>query len=309
MDIQSKIKEVYEHDNYIFVIFKSNFLFTTGFYVINNFETKESLSTVDSNDLLFKTIDREKIKNGVTIIEPNNSSYIDNYNPELLVDDLFDLVIFQKTNCFPSDIYRKETLKKSIRKEKIKDSLVYACYINDQRKILELAGKAKPSELDKKLQYTGTPLGFCAEHDFLEGFKKLVGLGANINKKSLAYTPIEIAFSHSDDIVFYLRDFHSEDLTEVVKKRGFLLALQNKNIKIFEMLLHFGADIVGKDPFFPVLHSFSDFDNLVGMKFILDHGFNINLKNKHNQTALQRAIQQKKIQSISFLENYTNSQT
>ncbi|MDE7294084.1 MAG: hypothetical protein K2N72_06640, partial [Oscillospiraceae bacterium] len=70
---------------------------------------------------------------------------------------------------------RAKVGKKLKAAEKFKQSLLYACYVGDTEKIIERAKTASKAQLNKKLDYIGTPLSFCAAHNDLEGFKKKYG--------------------------------------------------------------------------------------------------------------------------------------
>ena len=79
------------------------------------------------------------------------------------------------------------------------------------------------------------------------------------------------------------------------------MAKSCRNLKILQLLLDIGADVIGKNKSFPTLHNFADAQNIEGIKFILDHGFDINYKNENGQTALDRAMQGSKPETVEFL--------
>lgn len=306
MNVDDVIKQYYLKENYVYIVVKTKNSYTSGFYLIDieNSKAEYSNLTIQIFESLGKYISSSLVKNGITIFKYGTIDYIQYYNPELFIHDLMDLVLFQKYSLMPIEQERKNILQESIKKEKIKETLVYACYSDNREKIIEKGKIAKSSELEKKLQYSGTPLGFCAEHNFLEGFKLLANKGANVSKKSLAKTPIELAFEYSDEIVYYLYENHHEEFIESVNKKGFKLGINNRNENILQLLLKSGADLIGKDPYFPNLHNFVDAENTIGLKFLLEQGFDINIKNMHKETALERAIRTGKKQSIELLESY-----
>ncbi len=92
--------------------------------------------------------------------------------------------------------------------------------MNDMDKIKERAGRARKSDLDKVLEYSGTSLQFCSKHDNLEAFRLLAEKGANVGKRALTQTPLELAFRYSSDIVNYMSYAFPEVYQKEVKKEG-----------------------------------------------------------------------------------------
>ncbi len=66
--------------------------------------------------------------------------------------------------------------------------------------------------LNEKIEYFGTPLIFCAKHDFLEGFKAIAERGGDITKRSVGGTvsPIGEALNNSPVITLYIAQEHPE---------------------------------------------------------------------------------------------------
>lgn len=91
-------------------------------------------------------------------------------------------------------------------------TLVYACYVDDRSAILERAKTAGKTALNEKFEYFGTPLTFCAKHDFLEGFKALAERGADLTKSIVDGTvsPLGEAVRHSPAILRYVLEAYPE---------------------------------------------------------------------------------------------------
>ena len=300
--IRKTITKYYRGNNYYYLILKEKIETTSALYIPKNgFADYCNAGVKIFKDLVKDTIEAEDFPFGVTIITADSEKLITQYNPELFSSDLLELILFQEYNLKPLDEYQQAALEKSIKQEKIKNTLVWACYINDKAEFYKRLEKASKSQLDKNMKCVGTPLGLCAAHDDLEGFKMLLDKGANLLKKSFVSTPIQIAFSCSDDIVFYLLENYKDEVIAAIQKEGFLLACGNTNKSILETVYNLGADLIGDDPCFPNLHNFADANNVVGLEFLLDKGVDINLKNKNNKTALDRAIMQHNQEAIDFL--------
>ena len=96
--------------------------------------------------------------------------------------------------------------------EKFMQTLVYACYVDDRSAILERAKTASKTALNEKFEYFGTPLIFCAKHDFLEGFKAIAKRGGDITKRIVGGTvsPIGEALNNSPAITLYIAQEHPE---------------------------------------------------------------------------------------------------
>ncbi len=239
-----------------------------------------------------------KYENAVLVEE----KYISHYNVELFCEDVCELLLFQEYGVEPVEDERKETLKASIRAEKIKETLVYACYLNDTEKILERLEKATKAQLNKMLAYYGTPLGLCAENDNLEAFKAIAEKGADLNKVSLGERPLALAFINSPEIVLYIYENYREQFDKEVGKKGFRLAYKTKDLRVLELLRDYGCDMECKGANFPPLHNFADYNNLVGIQFFADNGANLNVLNAHKQTALDRARNMNSTEAVELLE-------
>ncbi|WP_462410098.1 ankyrin repeat domain-containing protein [Neobacillus sp. Marseille-QA0830] len=225
-------------------------------------------------------------------------------NPELFDQDIFELLNYQRYGLEPMDEERKEVLQKSLKAEKIKHTLVFACYLNDMDQIRALAACAKKSELDKVLEYRGTPLQFCSKHNNVEAFRLVAEKGANVGKRALGQTPLEIAFTYSSDIVNYILTEYPDIYEKEVKKKGFGIAIHCQNEALLENILKLGCDVNQDRKPFPPLHNFADYNNIVGIKFLLEHGVNIECRNQYKQTALHRAVRAENVAAIEMLLKY-----
>lgn len=246
-------------------------------------------------------------KPGIYILKYENAvlaeeKYISHYNVELFDADVCELLLFQEYGMEPVGDERKETLKASIKAEKIKETLVYACYLNDTEKILERLEKVSKAQLNKMLAYYGTPLGLCAENDNLEAFKAIAKKGADLNKVSLGERPLALAFINSPEIVLYIYENYREQFDKEVGKKRFGLAYQTRDLRVLELLKNYGCDMECAGANFPPLHNFADYNNLVGIQFFADNGANLNVLNVHKQTALDRAKNRNNTEAIELLE-------
>ena len=306
--LYSDIAKKIDSNHYYFAILATNNTFTSALYSVENNTIHYANKTVEVFKVFSDRIQQELKGTGVTIIyQENTPSFnvksIPKYNPELFDQDLFELLIFQEFGIKPASEERMTILESSIKKEKIKDTLVYACYANDTANIIERAKTAKKSHLNKVLEYTGTPLAFCAENNNLEGFMAVAEKGADINKKSLGSSPLQIAFKHTPDIVTYIYENHREAFDKEFNKRGFYLAADCTNRETLDFLLRIGGDLNTYDASFPHLHNFTDRNNLVGITFCLDNKVDINLKDKQKRTALNKAIMRNHTAAIALLKS------
>ncbi|MCH4285629.1 MULTISPECIES: ankyrin repeat domain-containing protein [Bacillota] len=242
--------------------------------------------------------------------------HIYKYHTQILVDskyiemDKLPLHYHQTCKLIISKEYNLMYYDKEIEKKKrdiLKQSLVYACYLNDTSKILKLLDKASNKQLNMKYECHGTPLGLCAENDNLIAFKAICEKGADLNKKSLISTPLEIAFDTSPDIVHHIYEHHYHQFVSEVKRKGFPIARRNKDISIFNYIKNLGCDMVCENSEYPPLHLFVECDNTIGIQYLADEGINLNLKNKKNQTALDRAKQLDRKKSVALLEKLLNT--
>lgn len=154
--------------NYCYLIEYTEYALTSGLYEISDNGVKYSNDTVTIFENFSKQIKALLQREGILLIwvESGNKptlKFVSHYNPELFIDDIFELILFQEYNIEPCDEERKHVLQHSLKAEKIKDTLVYACYENNTDKIMECIKNGKQSQLDKKLKYIGTPIGICAK--------------------------------------------------------------------------------------------------------------------------------------------------
>lgn len=227
------------------------------------------------------------------------------YNPELFWDDAMELILYQTYAVTPFDTERNAQLEESLRQEKIKKTLVYACYLNLADEInLLLSKKIGKGELNRNLKGKGTPLGLSIQKNNTDLAKKLLELGADPKKKSFVYTPLELAFIHSDEMVFYFFDHYKEYFIKAVTQKGFAIAGRNQNSEIYNLLIDLGCNPLGKDPTLPMPHVFVDHNNLYGLQFLAKYGINMEHKSKYKETAFERARRQEKTELISFFESF-----
>lgn len=233
--------------------------------------------------------------------------HITHFNTNLAVgDQAVILTIYQQYGLEPKLESEKKELAESVKAEKIKDTLVYACYLNDNEKIYEHLKNPKLSkaQLNKVLPIMGTPLIICAKNNNLEVFKALVEKGADPGKTFLKKeTPLSTAFTFSSsEIIRYIYEHHREQFDKEVT--GFDYAIATKDVEILQLLKDLGFDMHCEGDRWPPLHNFVDYKNLVGIKFLLDNGVDIHLRNQFGQTALERAERQGATEVVAFLKNY-----
>lgn len=230
--------------------------------------------------------------------------HIAHFNPELLYKGAECLAIYQEYGLKPENESGKQQLKEALKGEKIKDTLVYACYENNREKIMQYlaSDQLKKAQLNKVLNLCGTPLILCAKNDNLEAFKAIAEKGADIGKKFAGReTPLWTAMIYSYDIVQYIFENHREQFDKEVT--GFTYACYTKDVRVLQLLKDLGFDMCCEGQKFPPLHTFADYGNLVGVKFLLDNGVDANLKNQLGQTALERAQNGEMTEVIALLEN------
>lgn len=295
---------------YTYLILGTENSYTSGYFAISENEVSyDGHITVALFDKYRNEIKELMLGKGILCIKVDAGKLVEyglvnDTNPELFDTDVFELIIYQRYGLEPEEEERKEILQQSLKAEKIKNTLVFACYMNDMERIKELVTHASKSDLDKVLKYSGTSLQFCSKHDNLEAFRLVAEKGANVGKRSLAQTPLEIAFKHSSDIVNYIRLEFPEVYQKEVNKKGFGIALHCKDEALLENILRLGCDVNQERKPFPPLHSFADFNNIVGIKFLLDHGADLEGRNDCKQTALHRAIRRENVAAIEMLLEY-----
>lgn len=231
--------------------------------------------------------------------------YISHFNPDLIFSGADRLVIYQEYGLKPQCEDQKKELEEAIKAEKIKNTLVYACYVNDNDKIMEHLKKEKLSnaQLNKVLKLCGTPLILCAKNDNLQAFQMIAERGADIGKKFLGReTALMAAVVNSYDIVRYIFENYREQFEKEIK--DFSCATSCEDIRTLEMLKDLGYDMSGEGQKHPILHRFVDSRNLVGIKFLLDNGVDINMRNTYGQTALERAERNAWTEGATLLIKY-----
>ena len=252
----------------------------------------------------------EHFESGIHLYKFSNGEciekrYISHFVPETFFSGATELAIYQEYGLEPDDEFQKKRLADAIKAEKIKNTLVWACYIEDKEKIQDALDNSKltSSQLNKVLKLAGTPLIICAKHGDLESFKALVEKGADLSKKiSGEETPLMTAFRFSYDIVKYIFDNHREQFDKEVK--DFYCAGVSKDVRVYKLLKEIEFDFCLEGEKQPLLHCCARGGNMVGLKFLLDNGVDIELKNGFGQTALECAEYEGNIEVVEFLRNY-----
>lgn len=228
------------------------------------------------------------------------TQYISHYNTNLFRPE--SLALYQVFGLEPADDGGKKRLEEDIKAEKIKETLVYYCYENAPEKIKKWLEKPKKTQLNATMCGYGTPLIICTLNNDLESFKGIVEAGADLNKKSLGKSPLEFAMRYSSDIVRYIYENHREQFDKEVKRRGFLIGSYCQDTQILDLLREYGCDMNCEGEQAPPFHCFVDADNVVGIKYLIDHGISKEILNKAKQTPLERAKRQRKEKVIALLE-------
>lgn len=231
--------------------------------------------------------------------------HISHFNPELLFNGEDRLAIYQEYGLEPKDENGKKQLEQALKAEKIKNTLVYACYENDNEKIIQYlaSDKLNKAQLNKVLHLCGTPLIICAKNDNLQAFRAIAEKGADVSKKfSGRETALWTAMIYSYDIVQYIFENYRQQFDKEVT--GFLYACYTKDVRVLQLLKDLGFDLCCEGQKFPPLHTFVDYGNLVGIRFLLDNGVDVNLKNQFGQTALERAQNEDLTEVIALLEHF-----
>ena len=142
------------------------------------------------NDIFLEILnlmDSDELDNGLYSyysIDKKVIHHID-YNPELFSDDAMELILYQTYGVTPFDAERKAQLEESLSQEKIKKTLVYACYLNLADEIdLLLSKKISKGELNRDLKGRGTPLGLSIQENntdlgSVENYRELIKLAHN----------------------------------------------------------------------------------------------------------------------------------
>ncbi|MDM5248385.1 ankyrin repeat domain-containing protein [Lysinibacillus sp. G4S2] len=303
-------ESILREKTYTYLILGTKNSFTSGYFTIDNNEASyDGDITIALFNKYVSEIETFMQGQGVLCIKVDagilaEHCLVKDMNPELFDMDVFELLNYQRYGLEPMERERKDVLQKSLRAEKIKITLVFACYMNDMDRIRELVFRAKKSDLDKILEYRGTPLQFCSMHNNVEAFRLLAERGANIGKRALTQTPLEIAFKYSSDIVNYIHSEYPDIYEKEVIKKGFNIALHCQDVVLLEDILKLGCDMDQERKPFPPLHNFADTNNVIGIKFLLDRGANIECRNQYKQTALHRAIKARNTAAVQMLLKY-----
>jgi hypothetical protein len=305
--ILRKVDSLKLTQDFFFVMNKTIHLRYATAYETDNKEFKNLGNAEDLFQEIHDLMDNDELDNGIYSYYSIDKKIIHhtNYNPELFWDDAMELVLYQTYGVIPFDTERKAQLEESLSQEKIKETLVYACHLNlvDQIDLL-LSKKISKGELSRDLKGIGTPLGLSIQENNADLAKKLLELGADPKKKSFAYTPLELAFRYSDEMVFYFFDHFKEYFIKTVTQKGLAIAGLNQNAEIYKLLIDLGCDPLGKDPVFQMPHVFVDYNNLYGLQFLAEYGIDMKHKNKYKETAFERAQKQGKTELIKYLEAF-----
>lgn len=231
------------------------------------------------------------------------------YNPERMFNGIEYLTIWQEYGLEPLKEQDKEALADSIKAEKIKETLVWACYIGDKGQIRKHLSdpKLKPAQLNKKLDPYGNPLILCAINGDLESFAALLEKGADISKKpSCNFSPLITAFRNNRyDIVRFIFDNCRGQFDKEIKSFGDALLQDFSDERFYELLVEGGVDFGCQEGArYPTLHIYAENNNANGVKFLLSHGVNPNLLNKDRKTALQLAEAKNCEQTAEVLRSF-----
>lgn len=274
-------------------------------YINNN----EALAAhPDHEPLMWEIFDH--FESGIHLLRFSGGECIDRrhirwFNPERLFNGAMELAIYQEFGLEPSGEISKKYLAESIKAEKIKNTLVWACYIGDKELIKQRLNdpKLKPAQLNKSLKLAGNPLILCAKHDDLESFRAIAEKGADIGKKTAAeMSPLMTAFRCSYDIVMYFFENYREQFDKEVK--DFTCLTNDSDERLYPLLKSLGCDMMCEGRARPLLHTYAQSGNTTGLKFLLDNGVDIDLKDKSGMTALEFAERNNKKDAAELLKNY-----
>lgn len=230
--------------------------------------------------------------------------YISQYNPNVFHP--IELVIYQEYGLEPEGEYQKKCLNDAIKEEKVKKTLVYACFLNDNNRIMELLSKDKISknQLNMRLNLYGTPLQICAQNNNLEAFKAIAEKGADIGKSVMGGTALDDALRYSFEIVCYIYENYREQFDKEILAKYFGYFCKNTNYRLLQMIKETGLDLDDEGKKIPTMHNFAKAKNLIGLQFLIDNGANINSLDKEKKTALDLAEQKNLTEVAEFLRQH-----
>lgn len=305
--ILRKVEGLKLTQDFFFIMNKTRHLRYATFYETDGIGFRNLGNTKDVFLEIHDLMDNDELDNGIYSYYSIDKKIIHhiNYNPELFWDDAMELVLYQTYGVISFDTERKAKLEEILSQEKIKKTLVYACHLNlvDQIDLL-ITKKISKEELNRNLKGIGTPLGLSIQKNNADLAKKLLELGADPKRKSSVYTPLELAFRYSDEMVFYFFDHFKEYFIKTVTQKGLAIAGLSQNAEIYKLLIDLGCDPLGKDPVFQMPHVFVDYNNLYGLQFLAEYGIDMKHKNKYKETAFERAQKQEKAELIKYLEAF-----
>lgn len=213
------------------------------------------------------------------------------YNSWVYEGCVDEVILRNEFGLEPQDQQWKEKFAEALEKaEKFRKTLVYACYMNDTPAIIERAKTANKTELNRKFEYFGTPLSFCAKNDNLEGFKSLCEAGADINKKITAGTvsPLGEAVSNSPRILRYiLEEYPTVFENNFGNWNGGIFWCDDREL-IDYMAQIYGTDDLKSFYFSLLIESSVDLERL---KYLADHNVDCNhyVHSYYKHTALEFA--------------------
>ncbi len=305
MQIEKKYEPFYKFQITDFKIINNEVVYASEPYRQIGTRTGNS----ETND--FVKIILDTVEEGFYIIRFNNKKctdfkYYAHYNLEV---DSYNhaisfLMIYLEYNIFPGNEDAKKELENSLIKEKLKETLVYACYENNMDKIKKYLESAERRDFGKCF-YSQTPLMFCAENDNLEAFKMLIDTGANIKQVFNQSCALEVAIAYSKDITMYIYENFYEYFKKKVTKEGFSLAVHCHDTSIFKLFKDCGVSLEGKNKKTPNLHKFAIYNNVEGVRFLIENGVNPLMSDgwEHN-TAYTLAKKNKCKNTMKYLEQF-----
>ncbi len=270
-------------------------------YLVNENTVKYTSATMEHEDYENLRWDFfSYFKSGIHLMHYVNGECVDKrhirfFNQARLFSGIEYLTIYQEYGLEPVGEKEKAELAESIKAEKIKDTLVWACWTGDKEKIQQYLNdpKLKPAQLNKKLDLCGTPLVILAQDGDFESFKAVAEKGGDVSKKiACTETPLMEAFrSNSYDIVKYIADNYPEQFHKEIKTFIDACLQERSDERFYQLLLDAGVDMgldINAKPQ-PIVHVYARVNNAKGLKFVLEHGADPNMLNKDKMTPLQVA--------------------